>query len=408
VQTSDNDDGQQADLYTHRGSAAFLKISAGVFLAGFSAFSLLFCVQPMLPLFAADFQVSPAQSALALSLTAGVLAVAVVVVGAIAVGFQRRKMMFVSMLAASLLTITQAVVPDWPVFLFLRALEGVALAGVPPVVLAYLAEEIDPRGLGFSVGLYVAGNGVGGMVGRIGASAVADATSWRVAMLLMGAVALALSIAFVFLLPPSRNFTPHHGARFSYHRGVWIGLAQRPQMQRLAALGFIVMGTFVCVYNYAGFRLSEAPYHMSQTHIGLVFLVYIFGVIASPIAGAGADRFGRRPMLTLGLAIMAAGVAITLAQPVPAVIAGIAVLTVGFFTAQPALSSWASHVGPSSKGHATSLYLLAWYGGAAFVGVWGGHAFSAGGWPGLAEMVLGLFAVAIVIAWAPGKGALDR
>jgi YNFM family putative membrane transporter len=390
--------------YTARGSTAFLKISAGVFLAGFSAFSLLFCVQPLLPLFADDFGVSPAESALALSLTAGVLAFAVVAAGAVAVGFQRRTLMFASMLTASLLTIAQAFVPQWHGLLLLRALEGVALAGVPPVILAYLAEEIEPRGLGFSVGLYVAGNGIGGMVGRIGASLLADAYSWRTAMGLLGGLTLAFSIVFIFLMPRSRNFTPHRGASLGYHWAAWKGHAMRPALQRLAILGFIAMGAFVCVYNYAAFRLAAPPYALPQSRIGLIFIVYIFGVIASPIAGAAADRYGRRPVLTAGLVIMAVGVAVTMARPISAIVAGITILTIGFFTAQPVLSSWVGPIAPNTRGHATSLYLLTWYSGAAWVGIWGGYALGAGGWNGLAAMVFALLALGLLAAWSPGSG----
>jgi YNFM family putative membrane transporter len=395
-------------VYASRGSPAFLKISAGVFLAGFSAFSLLFCVQPLLPLFAADFSVPPAEAAMALSLTAGVLAVSVVVMAAVAVGLRRRTLMFVSMLAASLLTLVQVFAPGWHALLVLRAVEGVAIAGVPTVVLAYLSEEIEPSGLGYSVGLYVAGNGIGGMMGRLVASAVADAYGWRAAMGMMGAVTLAASAAFIFLMPESRNFTPHRDAGFRYHWNAWASHITQAPMRRLFLLGFIVMGAFVSLYNYAAFRLSAPPYSIGQAHIGMIFLVYLFGVVSSPIAGAASDRLGRPLVLTLGLLIMGLGTAITLAAPLAAVVVGIAVITVGFFVAQPVLSSWPGSVARGAKGHATSLYLLAWYGGAAVAGVAGGQAYSLGGWRGLTIMIFAMLTVGLGALWAPGGALVTR
>ncbi len=405
---ADIDGSAPAPVYARPGSVAFLKISAGVFLAGFSAFSLMYCVQPLLPLFAADFGISPARSALALSSTAGVLAIAVVVMAAVAVGFKRRTLMFVSMLAAALLTLAQAFAPTWEMLLALRAVEGLAIAGVPTVVLAYLAEEIDPRGVGFSIGLYISGNAIGGLVGRLGVSAIADAASWRTSMAFMGVLTLVFSIAFFLLMPPSRNFTPHRGASLAYHWTAWTGHLGRPAIRRLLVLGFVAMGTNVCVYNYVGFRLSLPPYSMSQAQTGLIFLVYIFGIVASPIAGAAYDRFGRPWVATTGLAMMAAGAVITLSPALPLIVLGIGVLTVGFFVLQPVLSSWPGEAAPSSKGHATSIYLLAWYSGAAAVGVIGGHAYSSGGWPGLVGLVLAMSAAATAALWLPGGGLIRR
>jgi len=49
----------------------------------------------------------------------------------------------------------------------LRFLQGAALAGLPPSATAYLAEEVRPKALITAIGLFVAGNSVGGMSGRV-------------------------------------------------------------------------------------------------------------------------------------------------------------------------------------------------------------------------------------------------
>ncbi len=393
-----------APVYAVRGSTAFLKISFALFLAGFSTFSLLYCIQPLLPLFARDFGVSPAQSSLALSMTTGLLAIAVVAAAALAEGFERRSLMFVSMASAAVLTIVQTFIPHWPSFLLVRALEGVVLGGVPAVALAYLAEEIDPKGLGFSLGLYVSGNAIGGMVGRLGTSALAEAFNWRVALGVMGLIDLVTAIGFFLLLPRSRNFTPQHDAGFRFHWLAWKGHLFRPGLQRLFLMGFMGMGAFVSVYNYAGFRLSAAPYFLNQTQIGLIFTVYVVGVVSSYLAGGLADRIGRRPVQTIGLLAMGAGLAITLAQPLWLVIAGVAIFTGGFFATQPVLNSWVGRIAPSTKGHAAALYLLAYYAGSSVMGSVSGHAYSAGGWPGLCLMVAVLIAIALAATWSLHPG----
>ena len=101
---------------------------------------------------------------------------------------------------------------------------------------------------------------------------------------------------------------------------------------------------------------------------------------------------------------MSIGLAMTMARPLPIVIAGISVFTGGFFATQPVLSSWVGKIAPSAKGHAASLYLLAYYTGGAVMGSLGGHAFSAGGWPGLSVMVFSLILTALAATWTLHPG----
>src|SRR4051794_29799280 len=112
------------------GTAEFRRMSLALFLGGFSTFSLLYCVQPLLPEFVAAFHVAPAQSALALSLTTGMLALAIMAAGAFSQALGRRWLMFASMALAALLNIAAGLAPSWGLLLLARALEGVVLGGV--------------------------------------------------------------------------------------------------------------------------------------------------------------------------------------------------------------------------------------------------------------------------------------
>jgi YNFM family putative membrane transporter len=393
-------------LPIRRGTAAYARISLALFLAGFSTFSLLYCVQPLLPAFTHTFAITPAESSLALSYTTGLLAIAIFTMGAVSQLFARRQLMFASMAVAAGLNIVAGLTTNWPLLLVFRALEGIALGGVPAVAMAYLAEEIDPAHLGRTMGLYVGGTAFGGMMGRVGMGLLTEFGSWREAMIVVGVLDLAAAIGFFLLLPQSRQFVPDRRLVLGHHIGSWIAHLRNPALARLFAIGFILTGIFVGLFNYATFRLSGAPYHLSQTAISLIFLTYIFGMFASSAGGNLSDRFGHRRPLIGGLLLMVMGVGLTLCNGLGWVIGGIALVTIGFFIAHSVTSGWIGRLAGPAKGHASSLYLLFYYMGSSIMGAVAGWFWQHDGWLGVAILtgVLGLTGIALAMSMQTEHG----
>ena len=383
--------------YLVRGTQAYRRASLAFFMSGFSTFALLYCVQPLMPIFAEHFDVSPAASSLSLSLSTGFLALAIFLAAAISERFGRRSLMFASLLGASLCTIVCAAAPNWHLLLIVRALEGFLLGGVPAVAMAYLSEEIDPKGLGASMGLYIAGNAFGGMAGRVVTGVLAEYLSWRLALTGIGLMGILAAIGFFLLLPPSRNFVPRR-SNARYHVQAWAAHLSSPAMALLFAIGFLLMGAFVTVYNYVSFRLVAPPYGLDQTELGLIFTVYLFGIAASWAAGLLGDRFGHFRVMPIGIAAAMAGVAITLSASLPLIILGIVLLTAGFFMAHSVASALVGRLARGTKGHASSLYLLAYYLGSSVAGSIGGHAWSAGGWSAVAVFTGAMLLLALLAA----------
>ncbi len=369
-----------------------------LFLAGFATFSLLYCVQPLLPEFASEFHIGAAQSSLALSMSTGFLAFSILCAGALSERLGRRGLIFASMTLAAVCNLWAAVEPTWHGILAARALEGLALGGVPAVAMAYLAEEINPRGLGLSMGLYVGGTAFGGMIGRVGMSYLSDHLSWRTAMLAIGVVDIAAAIAFVLLLPASRNFAARRDLSPAHHLALWRKHLTASTLPAVFAIGCLAMGVFVTVYNYAGFRLMAPPFDLSATQTGLIFCAYIFGIVAASVAGALADRCGRGPIMTGGVAVAALGIALTMMHTLVPIVLGIVVLTIGFFVAHSVASGWVGQLADGAKGHATSLYLLAYYLGSSVLGSWGGWFWQNGAWPSVAGFAFALLAVCGALA----------
>lgn len=379
-----------------RADPAFWRVTAPLAFGGFSTFALLYNVQPLLPLFSRAFAVSPATAALAVSVSTIVLSVSMIGAGVVADLWGRKRVMAASIALSSLAILLGAAAPSWPSFLALRALAGVTLAGLPAVAMAYLVDELDLKAVGFGMGLYIAGTTLGGMSGRLVAAAISEYWGWRAAVAAAGLLGSLGALWIAFVLPPSRHAP--RGASFSQ---LWPGFAQAlrdPGLRLLFAEGFVVMGVFVCSYNYIGFRLAAAPFSLSQTIIGSVFVLYLIGAVSSAVMGELADRYGRRKVLWMAIASELAGVLATLPNSLPVVILGVALITWGFFGAHTIASSWVGLRAPGARPQAAALYLFFYYIGSSLIGWLGGVFFACGGWTAVVALLGGLSAIGLWVA----------
>ena len=379
-------------------SRQYVRISFAFFLAGFVTFSLLYCTQPLLPEYTAEFQISPATASLALSLTTSALAISIFIAGALSESLGRKDVMAFSIFCASGLAVISVVMPFWGLFLCIRTLQGIVLGGVPAVAMAYLAEEIHPKGLGFAMGQYIAGTAFGGMTGRVLIGVFTDWFGWRYAIGLLGCLDLICAVGFIILLPASQNFIKKAHLPFRYHKAAWNRHVLDNRLKALFLIGFIAMGVFVTIYNYIGFRLTEQPYNLSQLQVGLIFIIYIFGMIASGVAGSLADRLGRGHIMLCGVLISLSGALITLGSSLPLIIIGVVFVTVGFFVTHTVASGWVGKLARGTKGHASSLYLLSYYIGSSVAGSSGGWVWDHGGWPYIVVFVSFLLGIGLICA----------
>ena len=381
---------------TRRGEARFWRVSSALFIGGLATFAVLYCVQPLMPDFARNFSLTPAAASLSLSVSTGVLAFAMFAAGALSDAYGRKRVMAVSLLAAAVATLAAALAPNWPALIVARALAGLALSGVPAVAMAYLAEEMDRSAVGVAMGLYIAGNTIGGMGGRLMTAAIAEHAGWRWAVGAVGAFSVLSAFAFAFALPRERRPAPR-AELMAIGPAIRMHLAD-PGLRLLFALGFLVMGAFVATYNYIGFRLAAPPFSLSQTAIGFVFVIYLLGTVASAVAGDLSGRFGRRRVILPSVALMPLGVAATLSPELWATLLGVALVTVGFFAGHSIASSWIGLRAETARAQASALYLFFYYAGSSLAGWSGGWALAAAGWPGVAAFVGALTLLACAVA----------
>jgi YNFM family putative membrane transporter len=369
-----------------------------MFAAGVATFGLLYCIQPLMPVFSREFGVSAAASALSLSLPSGVLAVAMLFAGAVSDAWGRKEIMTASLACSALLVLGTAMAPNWHSFLVLRALLGITLAGLPAVGMTYLSEEVHPESIGLGMGLYIGGNAAGGLGGRLIAGVLADFFGWRVGVATVGVIGMVAGAVFLRSLPPSRHFV-RQPLRLRSSTRPFAGLFRDAGLPWLFAEGFVLLGSFVTVYNYIGYRLVAPPYSLSQTAVGLIFSVYVVGMFSSSWIGHLAGRLGRRKVLWTMYVLMLAGLALTMFAAIWLIVAGIIAITFGFFGGHSIVSSWVGRRAGDAKTQASSMYLFVYYLGSSLAGACGGLFFARFGWSGVAAFVAALCGLGLMLAW---------
>ncbi|AMW77581.1 hypothetical protein AMD27_00790 [Acinetobacter sp. TGL-Y2] len=245
------------------GTRPFYAILLCLFLAGFAVFSSLYCVQPMMPMFAQFFQVSPTHSSFPLSFSTIALAVGLLFAGLISDRYGRKQIMVISLFSTAILLILSSRFPLWEVFLLSRVFIGLAISGVASVAMTYIGEEVAAQDVGFAMGLYISGTAIGGMSGRLIAGVLIDVIPWQTAMLMIGVLNLTIAVIFYLTLPNSKHFKAYP-IRLDRFIQSFVKNFQDLKLRLLFAQGFILMGCFVTVFNYMSYYLSEAPFALSQ------------------------------------------------------------------------------------------------------------------------------------------------
>ncbi|MGP3973159.1 MFS transporter [Streptomyces sp. 8N114] len=369
------------------------RMRLALFAAGLSTFALLYSTQALLPEISRALHAAPAQASWTVSGATIGLAVAVLPLAALSERFGRRRMLTVSMAVAVALALVIPFAPSLPVLIALRTLQGAAVAGVPASAMAFLSDEVRARHLVGAVGLFVAGNSVGGMSGRILTGWVTEAWGWRAGLGAVAVTSLLCAVAFRLLVPPARHFTPAplHPRRVAATVRAHLG---NPLLLRLYAIGLLFMTVFGAVYTVIGYRLVDEPFGLSQGLVGSIFVIYLVGTAGAATAGRLNARLGRRGTLYLGIGTASAGLLISLADSIVAVVAGLVLITAGFFAGHAVASGSVSHTAAHGAAQASALYQMSYYIGSSLGGALGALAFAAGGWAATVALALGAMVLA--------------
>jgi len=165
----------------------------------------------------------------------------------------------------------------------------------------------------------------------------------------------------------------------------------------MLSVAFSAFFVFSAVFNYVPFYLSGPPISASVRMITLVYLAYLMGIPAGPLAGRLTNLFGAGATLIAGSATFALAIGLTLIPSLPVIAASLALTCAAFFTMHAAAVGSLNARLTGSRGKANSLYVLFYYlGGATGISATGA-AYARWGWHGAAALGLGVLFVPLTV-----------
>ncbi|HEJ2468127.1 TPA: MFS transporter [Vibrio cholerae] len=379
-------------------SPQYLKVTFALAFGSFLVFCNLYLFQPMLPYLANHFAVSETQinwlfaaSTLALSLCLVPWAVTSEAVG-------RRLVMLTGLFAMPVIGLAMLYAEQFWFLVLTRALMGVALAAFASVAVAYMVEELSPQAFGKAIGGYIAANSLGGITGRIAGGLLTDALGWQHAVVAMAVFTLLGALWVAYLLPVQQHFKPQRGLFFHHNRALVKHLQNRTLWLAML-IGGVNFALFVNLYSVMGFRLVAEPYSLPIGIASLIFVCYLAGTLSSKLTANWNRRFSAIPGMMLGALISMAGMLIALIEAIPAMLAGLILISFGAFFTHTLAYAWVSQKATQAKATATALYLVHYYIGGSLGGFYLLYCWQHGGWEMVTLGGLGLYFILFILGW---------
>ncbi|EHR42057.1 MFS transporter [Alishewanella jeotgali] len=382
-------------------SAAFYRSVLALCVAAAAVFANLHLMQPLLPELSRQFQLSALTVSWVYTMGTLCLGLSLLVYAALSDAWGRKKLLLITLAGMTVSTLILSQVASFQALLFWRAVQGLFLGGLPAIAIAWMGEEYSKPALVSAVGLYISANSLGGISGRLLSGAMADLGHWQWVFYPMTLLGL-LSCWLVWrYLPASLQFQ-RQPFRLKQALSDNLFHLRQPLLLLVYLIGGLNFLVFLNQYTYIAFVLAAAPFSLSSSLIGLLFVTYLTGTVGSALSAKIAARLSAPGAMAAGILIMMLGSVITLGQSLVLIGAGFFISAFGFFLCHSLASSWVSQHALRAKASASALYLVFYYLGASSGTLYLQPFWQAGQWLGVvigSVLMYGLTLLLCLLLW---------
>ena len=359
------------------------------------AFAILYEHQPLLPLLADQWNRSISDAALVTTVTMLPLAIAPLIYGYILENFSARHMLITGF---TLLLVSQAILstgPDYPIFLLLRAIEGLVLPAIFTSLMTYTSAMGGQHSARRNISFYIAATIVGGYCGRTVTGIVTSLYSWQTAFWMWSVLALVGVLSLFKLESDPRSSL----VKVSYREIKY--LINKPVNREGLLAAFLLFFVFAAMLNFLPFRMRDISPGITTAAISMVYTGYLVGIMVSLFSTRLVIYLGsERKTLLIGTGVYLLGNLIFLSSSIPYLYLAMFVFAAGMFTLHSVLSGYLNHIESSRKGMINGLYVSAYYSGGALGSFIPGLVYQSAGWTGFCLFLIILVAVLMLLIYS--------
>lgn len=367
-------------------------------VAGGAAVGSLYGAQPILAIIADRLSVSTSTAGLLIAVTQIGYALGVFLLVPLGDILDRRRLIPALMLLAAIMLALSALAPSFAVLLITLTLVGAST--VAGQLLAPLAGDLaadDERGR--MLGIVASGLLLGITISRAISGFITELTGWRPLYGFVAVVMAILAAVMHRMLPtlPPRARVPYPEVVASVLRAPALSAAVR----WLGVVGAASMATFTLFWTGLTFLLTEEPFDLSPSQIGLMSLVGIVGAVAAMRVGRLYDRGCATPVIGAGLAVALTGLSFAGfgATSLTAIIVAIALYSVGIQCVMVLTQARMLAIDPTSRSRLNTVFVVASFVGGALGSVLASSLWDVGGWPAVISVAIVILGIAVAV-WA--------
>ena len=358
----------------------------------------LFGSQALLPRLVEAYQVDAATMGFAVNASTIGMAAAGLVVAYFSDRIDRKKGIWISLTLLSVPTFLLGLTEDVTSFMLLRVAQGVFMSAAFTLTLTYLSEQCDITAAAGAMSAYITGNVASNLFGRLLAVGAADGVGLANSFMVFAALNL-LGALTAFLFIGASSGAPERTTGRSA-AAAWGDHLSKPPLRAGFAIGFLILFVFIGVFTYVNFALTRAPHMLPPSMLGLVYLVFIPALLTTAAAGKVARRYGMRNTFWASSLVTLAGLGLLLAPVTWMLLAGLALIAVGLFFAQGAVTGYIGREAKTDRAAANGLYLTSYYVGGLAGAFALGQVYEIAGWAAIVILMAGAVLLAAWLAAA--------
>lgn len=356
-----------------------IRRSTMVALIAFLTLIDLFGSQALLPTLVEVYGVTPAAMGFAVNASTIGMAMASLVVAVFARKIDRKRGIWMCLALLSIPTMLLATQPDLTTFTLLRVAQGVFMSAAFTLTLTYLSEECTLTAVAGAMAAYITGNVASNLFGRLLASELAGSLGLAHSFFGFALLNLAGAVVAYFYIG-ARDSHGHDPGDGSSLLQAWKDHLSNARLVAMIGIGFILLFVFVATFTYANFILSEAPFNLPQTRIGLVYFVFVPAILTTPLAAICVKRYGARRSFHAAIVASVIGLLLLLTPVLWLFLTGLALIGAGLFFAQSVATGYVGRTAGHDHAAANGLYLASYYLGGIAGAFIIGQVFQTFGW----------------------------